>query len=153
MPVVITLDRVDEVFRMVAALDRHAVYVGFPGGTQARSGGPINNPTLAYIHEHGAPASNIPARPFLEAGVANAEEDILKAFERGLQSAMAGNNAGLINSLHLAGTIAVRAVQDKITTGPFAPLRPRTVARKKSSRPLIDTGALRQAVSYVVRED
>ena len=153
MPVVITLDRVDEVFRMVAALDKHAVYVGFPGDTQARGGGPLNNPTLAYIHEHGAPAANIPARPFLEAGIANAEDNILKAFEAGLQAAMAGNNAGLVNSLHRAGVIAVSAVQDKITTGPFVPLQPKTVKRKGSSRPLIDTGQLRQAVSYVVRED
>ena len=149
----VTKDRVAEVLRMVAALDRHAVYVGFPGDTQARSDGGINNPTLAYIHEHGAPAANIPARPFLEPGVANAEDDILRAFEAGVQRALSGDNSALANSLNLAGVIAVRAVQDKITTGPFAPLAPRTVRRKGSSKPLIDTGQLRQAVTFVVREE
>ena len=148
----ITHDRVEEVFRAVARLDSHAVYIGFPGETQSRSKGPLNNPTLAYIHEHGAPAANIPARPFLEPGVENARDDILRAFEAGVRRALGGDNAALTNMLDLAGVIGVRAVQDKITTGPFAPLAPRTIARKKSSRPLIDTGQLRQSVSYVVRE-
>lgn len=148
----VTQDRVDEVLRMVASIDRYAIFVGFPGETQSRSEGGINNPTLAYIHEHGAPAANIPARPFLEPGIANAEGEILKAFEDGVRGALKGSPSALQNSLHMAGIIAVRAVQDKITAGPFAPLQPRTVARKKSSRPLIDTGQLRQAVSYVVRE-
>ena len=147
----ITHDRVDEVFRAVARLDSHAVYIGFPGETQSRSEGGINNPTLAYIHEHGAPGANIPARPFLEPGVENARDDILRAFEAAVRRALGGDRTALTNMLDLAGVIGVRAVQDKIMAGPFAPLQPRTIARKKSSRPLIDTGQLRQAVTYVVR--
>ena len=81
-----------------------------------------------------------------------AEDDILAAFTDGVRGALQGSPSALTNSLHMAGVIAVRAVQDKIVAGPFAPLQPRTVARKKSSRPLIDTGQLRQSVSYVVRE-
>ena len=68
-----------------------------------------------------------------------------------VRRALGGDSTALTNMLDLAGVIGVRAVQDKIMTGPFAPLQPRTIARKKSSRPLIDTGQLRQAVSYVVR--
>ena len=70
-----------------------------------------------------------------------------------MQRALSGDNSALANSLNLAGVIAVRAVQDKITTGPFAPLQPRTVRRKGSSKPLMTPGQLRQAVTFVVREE
>ena len=40
----ITHDRVEEVFRAVARLDSHAVYIGFPGETQSRSKGAHQQP-------------------------------------------------------------------------------------------------------------
>lgn len=41
---------------------------------------------------------------------------------------------------------AVGDVQTKITEGPFVPNHPETIRRKRSSRPLIDTGQLRQSI-------
>ena len=54
------------------------------------------------------------------------------------------------------------AIKAKITDGPFEPLKPSTIAARKSKRksrsnadikPLIDTGALRNSISYVIRDE
>jgi len=43
-------------------------------------------------------------------------------------------------------------VQEKITNGSFAPNAPSTVMAKGSSKPLIDTGRMRQSVNYVIQQ-
>ena len=150
MTVKVTKDRVAEVMAQIRRVDDNQVLVGFPGETSAR-GEAINNPTLAYILDRGSPAANIPARPFLTPGVQAAEAKIGKAFEVAVRKALDGDNGAIRRGLNQAGTVAVGSVQQKMTTGPFAPLKPATIRRKGSSRPLIDTGALRAAVSYVIR--
>jgi hypothetical protein len=53
-------------------------------------------------------------------------------------------------SLNRIGIVAQGDVQMSIVSGNWVPNAPRTIARKKSSRPLIDTGAMRQAVTWIV---
>ena len=43
-------------------------------------------------------------------------------------------------------------IQESITEGAWEPNAPSTVAKKKSSKPLIDTGRMRQSVNYIIRE-
>jgi hypothetical protein len=150
VPVKVTKDRVAEVMKGLRSLASDHVLVGFPGETSNR-GEPINNPTLAYIHEHGSPAANIPARPFLTSGVREAEDKIVAVFEAGAKRALDGDAGAGARALNQAGHAAVGAVQNKIATGSFAPLKPATIKRKKSSKPLINTGALKSAVTFVVR--
>jgi hypothetical protein len=155
MPVQVTQDKVEEVLKVVRTMDRERVMVGFPQGSGPRRGkAKINNASLAYIHEHGAPRANIPARPFLNPGVRDAEPQIDRIFRAGaiaaLNSKQPASGVGRL-VLNQVGVAAVSAVQRKMTTGPFAPLKPATIKRKKSSRPLIDTGQLRASVTWVVR--
>ena len=42
-------------------------------------------------------------------------------------------------------------MQNEIITGDFVPNAPSTIRRKGSSKPLIDTGRMRQAVNYVIK--
>ena len=42
-------------------------------------------------------------------------------------------------------------MQNEIITGDFAPNAPSTIRRKGSSKPLIDTGRMRQSVDYVIK--
>ena len=56
-------------------------------------------------------------------------------------------------TIGLQGADAVRA---KITSGPFVPLAPKTLAKRrakgrKGDKPLIDTGALQRAYTYAIR--
>jgi hypothetical protein len=148
---VIVKDRVDDILAAVRDLGARDVKVGFPESTGSRGGDDLNNPTLAYIHEYGAPEAGIPERPFLVVGVESALPTITKVMKDGAKAALTGRNtAG--QTLNRVGLVAQGAVQKKIVNGPFAPNAPGTVQRKGSDRPLIDTGALRQAVSYVIED-
>lgn len=147
----VTKDRTAEVARLLRTLGENQVLVGVPQSTAGRQDGGINNPSLAYLHDRGSPANNIPARPFLEPGVEAAAEGIAQVLARAASSALAGQQNAALRGLNQAGLIAQASIQRKIVDGPFVPLKPETVRRKGSSRPLIDTGQLRQAVTYVVR--
>lgn len=48
------------------------------------------------------------------------------------------------------GLYFVKKVQAKIRSGEFVPNAPLTIKRKKSSKPLIDTGRLRQEITYAI---
>jgi hypothetical protein len=148
----ITKDRLEEVQRAVLAADEFEVLVGFPEGGPARLHDTITNAELAYIHDRGAPAANIPARPFLEPGINNAIPIVDRIAKAAIRTALdTGNVAAIRQGLDRMGHAAVGEVQRKIATGPFVPLAPATIAAKGSSTPLIDTAQMRQAVSYEVR--
>jgi hypothetical protein len=171
MPVFVVLDKTQALFKSVRGLAKERVMVGIPSSTplggagpNQRSADPINNASLAYIHEFGAPGANIPARPFLVPGVANATQRVMPYLKAAGTAALDGKAALVDKNLHAAGLLAQAAVRAKITDGPFVPLQPATIAgrsrrhggRKATGpgdvRPLIDTGQLRAAIGYVLRK-
>lgn len=112
----------------------------------------LNNPSLGLIHEKGDPESNIPPRSFLrmplETKLILKINQIGKAVWRALLL-----RAGLETALEELGVTAQNTVQEAFETGgwgQWAPLKPRTIARKGSSAILIDSGQLRRAVSHEV---
>lgn len=160
----VTRDNMPQLERIMRRVARTRVYIGVPGSTSRRGGsnnplnpnaqGAISNATLGYIHEYGSPARNIPARPFLVPGVDRAKGRLLAVLHARLQKAVdTGNEGEVRNAYETVGIAGAGEVQGYMTSGTFAPLSARTIARKKSSRPLIDTGQLRQSITYVVRED
>jgi hypothetical protein len=117
----------------------------------------INNAALGYIHNYGAPEINIPARPFIEPGLEDAAKPINSHLLAAGQQVMNGKKDRAEAELHAVGLVAQNAVRNRINEGPFKPLAPSTLkARRKrgrtGERPLIDTGQLRNAISYVVRK-
>jgi hypothetical protein len=50
------------------------------------------------------------------------------------------------------GNFLVGAVRKQIRNGHFVPLKPATIRRKGSSKPLIDTGQMMNGVTYVVED-
>ena len=145
-------DRFEEAFSLAQIGDEFEVAIGFPEDTAARDTGEINNPTLAAILEHGSPANNLPARPFLESGLETGKDRLSRIMELGIRRTLDGDSDGIAWALESAGVEGASLVQRKMIQGPFAPNAPSTIKRKGSSRPLIDTGQLRQSVSYVVRQ-
>lgn len=152
MTVKVTKDRVEEVMRAMMDADRYQVLVGFPEQTGKRQEGGITNAQLAYIHDKGSPINNIPARPFLAEGIEAVQGQLEAIFEGIAARALANGPDEVADGLEKIGMAAVNGVRAKIVQGPFVPLKPTTIARKGSSRPLIDTGQMRQAVTYVIRE-
>jgi hypothetical protein len=141
----------------LAELRRYDLLVGFPEEKASkRKDGTISNAALAYVHDKGSPAANIPPRPFLEPGVRSAQSPIAAQLRKGATAAVEGNIAAVTQALNSAGLVAQAAVRRYITTASFTPLKPATLrARKrkgfKGEKPLIETGQLRNAVNYVLR--
>lgn len=178
---VIMVDRLAKVTAGIEALVGTRVMVGVPSDraprdAQEHAGHTINSAALAYIHENGAPEVNIPARAFMKPGIDEAMDAIMARFDAAGKAALDGRPDAVIKNYHAAGIVAVNAMRRKITDGPFVPLRPATLAararrRRKitvmdlgsvpmsskkhadmtGARPLIDTGQLRNALSYVLR--
>lgn len=165
----------------IRALAFSEVLVGFPEDTTAREDlgvQGITNAALGYIHDNGAPEQNIPARPFMVPAMADAQEPVSEMLGQLAEKVVRTNNPLLIErGLHIVGMRAELAIKNKINEGIPPPLADRTLrernrrtkkgsksAQKEMARraqglapstefakPLIDTGAMRNAVKYVIR--
>jgi len=122
------------------------VKVGFPKSKSKQA-----NINKAIWNEFGT-SRGIPERPFMRNTMRNNRGKYRKA--------MISEAAGI-----LKGTIAVRIVlaklgivaqgdmQQEITSLSSPPNAPSTIRAKGSSNPLIDTGAMRQAVTWEIKND
>lgn len=112
---------------------------------------------IATIHEFGKVIHQpkmgrtivIPERSFLRATLdihreAIARRDVLLA-----QGYVLGKFA-LKPAMELLGQYVVGLIKQRIANGIAPGNRPSTIARKGSSKPLIDTGQLRNSITYVV---
>ncbi|BAN16833.1 tail completion or Neck1 protein [Edwardsiella phage PEi21] len=88
---------------------------------------------------------NIPARPWLEPGVQSKSNEYVTIIERG-----ASRDESTTSILEKVGVTAQAAVRMFMTELQDPPNAKSTIRKKGSSNPLIDTGALRQSVTYVV---
>lgn len=179
-------DATPEFLRLLRALADREVLVGIPSddeqphlgtgtvGTNARRpdpqgrSSPVTNALIGYVHEHGEPSSNVPARPHLVPGVQDAREKIVARLEGAGRAALRGDEAAVDRYLHAAGQEAVTSVKRKLQAGVPPPLKDATVRarrrRSKGSRyrrkatnandvtALIDTGAYIASISFVVRK-
>jgi len=160
--VTVVVDQVSKVLAGVGHLASTRVLVGVPAEKTGRTDGEaINNASLAYIHDKGAPEANIPARPFMEPGVLSAKAGIEDGLKKAGEFAFDARPEAVERQFQRVGRIARDAIKMKITDGPFAPLAPATIAARKSKRksrsntdirPLIDTGELRNAINFVIRK-
>lgn len=87
----------------------------------------------------------IPARPWLRPGVASGNEEYLQIITDGME-----NGEPLEKLLEVVGVVAVGKVQQFMTDLRSPPNKAQTIAKKGSSNPLIDSGALRQSVTSKV---
>jgi hypothetical protein len=110
---------------------------------------------IGAIHEFGA--GNVPERSFLRATVdlhqKKYQRYLTKGLRREVMQAAAGKQAsGESITLKRAGLMAEGDIKKRIASGINPPLSPITIARKKSSVPLIDTGQLRASIASELRK-
>lgn len=117
--------------------------------------GNISNAQLLYIHSKGSPLRNIPARPVLEPAIEakGNREGIAAELAKAVQASLHGNDEDVTRYLKRAGLSASNAAKRWFTDSRnnWAPNAPATIRAKGSDQPLIDTGALRQAITYVIK--
>jgi hypothetical protein len=92
----------------------------------------------------------IPMRSYIRSTIDENVESYHDMAER-LTRRIGSGEIDKLAALQLAGQKIESDIKRKITKGPFTPLRPATIARKKSDKPLIDKGILRSSVRYVVK--
>ena len=144
--------------RIIRTLNKDLDGVVVKVGVQAKDkavrrgkGGSIRNTdqplaVIAAIHEFGL--GDMPQRSFLRSAYDENLPVIDKMIQRVANGAVFG--LGTNAALNQLGNVVQGMVQRKIVDGPFVPNSPATIKRKKSSKPLIDTGHLRQSIRYVI---
>lgn len=147
-------DGLPDMLRRMAAVAQRDVLVGIPAGEQ-RDDGPTNA-EIGYQNEFGSPANNIPARPHLIPGVAAVQDKAVARLTQAASAAATGRMSDAERHLHAAGLIAQNSVRRTLTTAAYRPLSERTLAERRArgrtgTKPLIDTGQYRNAITYVVR--
>jgi hypothetical protein len=152
------VDKTPAVMAALKSLEGRRVLVGFPRETANRDDGELSNPSRAYILNYGAPESNIPARPFMEPGIVAARDKIERYFRGAADSVMAGKPEAAEKGLNAAGLTAVASIKDKINSNLPPPLAARTIAERKArgvtrTNTLVDTGEMRNAVTYLVEKE
>lgn len=161
MPVTVTKDRVDEVVKLIRDLSKTRLLIGIPAEDAGRTPEPgqteaPSNAVLGYLNEFGEPEKNIPARPHLLPAVESVMPRVIPRLKKAGEAALSGDKNAIDTAFDQIGAIAVGAVQEKISDGPFVKLSPRTLAARRArgvtrESPLIDTGQLRRAYTYVTR--
>lgn len=140
------LAKIKQLIEQLKASGEKAVYVGFPAEFNERLEGSdnFNLASLAAVLEFGN--ERIPSRPFLRQTLAENQEKytalFVKLFESGVSIDQIYEQIALI---------AQGDVQQNIANGKWTANSPSTIKRKKSSKPLIDTGKLRQSVKGIVK--
>lgn len=93
---------------------------------------------------------NMPSRPFLRMSVDDNSDKINSFMSAQKRSIIKGEPADRI--LKKIGIFQKDLIQEKITEGSFAPNAPSTIKAKGSSKPLIDTGRMRQSVNFEIKQ-
>jgi hypothetical protein len=110
---------------------------------------PIETAELAKMLSYGT--SSIPARPFLEQGIASKKEEIKKALQEEAKKALDGGKA----NWNKVGSMAVGAVQEFVRGDYYktnVPNSKKTQEYKGSDKPLIDGADLINSLVFVVGE-
>lgn len=144
------------------------VLVGVPAGKAEADG--TSMALVAAANEFGVPSRGIPERSFLRAGIREGLPKLSSVNRSNLKKVVNGEMTedSALGQLGLAGATAVKK---KIVAGPFQANAPSTIAQKNKgtqargeklreadgryakagvTRPLIDTDALRQSITFQV---
>ncbi len=133
------------------------VTVGVQGvdAEASHPGSDITNARLAGVHEFGAQIAIgkatvvVPERSFMRSTFDDNRDRYERAVIKLGRSVLAGAIT-IEGALRILGERAASDIKRTIEKGIDPPNAESTIARKGSSKPLIDTGVMRNAISYVV---
>ena len=114
----------------------------------------ITNAELMFIQSKGSPIRGIPARPVIEPSIVANGAAISRELLLAAHATLHDEPAAATDFLKRAGLAAQVGAQKFFTdaNNGLTPNAASTIKAKGSDRPLIDTGALRAAITFVVDE-
>lgn len=126
------------------------VLVGLPAGTGSyEDGAPIA--VIGAVHEFGSADGTIPERSFLRVPLRQNAEDFKSVWRAQISKVVEGE-LSMHQVMSQLGARAVAVSQEAISEGIAPGNAESTVKRKGSSKPLIDTGQLRQSITFIVED-
>lgn len=142
----------DALRERLAAAQGKSVRVGIVGAAANQSHGDSEhtNAEIGLFHEFGT--RTIPERSFLRSTLRDPTRiEEFKALQARLLGAVLDGKMTADRALGLLGAWAAGAIQATITQSDIPPpLKPETVARKGSNKPLVDSGQLVRSISWEV---
>lgn len=148
------------ILRMLREIERKQIQIGVFENSHYESedgAAPVPVAYVAAIQEFGDPETGIPARPFLRPTMEKRRSENMQALARGLRAAMKGD-IGVDAVLEQVGKANAGAVMQAISKIYKPPLAESTIeARRRkrespgvSTKPLVDTGLLRESITSKV---
>lgn len=147
---IIGRQQVEEALRKLAERLQGAtrVLVGVPKGAGVYEDG-LTIATIAAVNNFGSADGTIPARPFLAPAIEKGAPQYQRLAEVMIPKVLS-NEMTMTALLEQMGSLAEGHVKQEITDLKIPPNAASTISTKGSDNPLIDTGALRQSIRYVV---
>ena len=142
-------DNTKQLLKQLESMKRLDLLVGVPQEEAEREDGEITNAQLMFIHSEGSPARNIPPRPVIDMTLKEEKQKINDKFKKAINNVLSGGNPR--TELERLGIYVVNKIKAKFGSEDLAPLQPATIKAKGSDRPLIDTGQLRNSITYIIR--
>lgn len=135
--------------KAIDSISQKNVYIGVIGNNSEREG-ELNNAQLMAIHEFGTDDGHVPERAPIRKTMAKNGDSYGTMFEKAIKGVLEGkSDADII--LNRIGAQVAGDVVGEIQAGVEPGLAESTIKRKGSDKPLIDTGALVQSISYEVK--
>lgn len=139
----------DKVMKFLNAVEQSLsskqLKVGFLDG--ATYDGVIPVPMVAATNEFGNPSNNQPPRPFFRNAISEHEQEW---GEKMVELIEGGEEVG--DAFSTLGEIITNDIKESIRKFESPALSPVTITKKGFSKPLIDTGNMRDSVNYEVGE-
>lgn len=134
--------------KMLKELADKEVRIGFQHGKATEKDG-TDICDIAAWNELGT--ENIRSRPFMRESVDSNEEKIVSFMQAQIVDIIK-NRKTAEQAFKEIGVFQKRLMQETISDGSFEKNTKATIKKKKSSKPLIDTGRMRQSVNYVIQK-
>ena len=130
------------------------VVVGIPATKNKQYNGEdgqnITLAELGAIHEYGVPENGIPQRSFLRVPLQTNLDVLYKSLDKNLKFSKTNTNQAL-GKLGAKGVSIVLEAFKSSGNGTWSPLKPST-RKGTGAKPLIDTGQLRQSMTFKIRD-
>lgn len=146
------ISQVDILLQTIDDLSKYSIKVGILGDGTMHGEDEATVLLIATVHEFGVAVKGIPERSFIRAGFdyyrSRIEENAVELLEQVIYKGLSA-----YTFFDALGHIMVGFIQTYITDLDTPPLSPITIKKKGSSNPLIDTGQLRDSITYEVVEN
>ena len=138
--------------KKITTLNKKEVAVGFPAGKGLgtpyyKTGASVIQ--VAIWNNYGT--RRIPPRPFFDLGAIRIQRELHLIADADIRLCLQGK-LDATTMMNQWGVKSKGIIQEQILNTSSPPDAPRTIAKKGSAHPLIDTGHMMQSVTYVIRK-